>query len=80
MFKFSPTRTPGVIELIYDNPLCTRFADKRCPILVVKGPPKAPAHGWDGNEEAPTITPSIGCESRGCAFHGHLTAGKIRKG
>lgn len=33
---------------------------------------------WDGNMEAPTITPSIGCDAR-CGWHGHITAGDMAK-
>lgn len=33
--------------------------------------------GWnfDGNREAPSITPSIDCKATGCGWHGHCTAG-----
>ena len=31
---------------------------------------------WDGNREAPTITPSINCEQR-CGWHGNITNGEI---
>lgn len=31
---------------------------------------------WDGNMEAPTITPSIGCDSR-CGWHGNIVKGEI---
>lgn len=34
----------------------------------------APTWKWDGNFEAPTLTPSINCVS-GCGWHGYLTAG-----
>lgn len=30
---------------------------------------------WDGNKEAPSLTPSIG--QRCCTWHGYLTAGKF---
>jgi len=30
---------------------------------------------WDGNEQAPTLTPSLG--QRCCPWHGYLTAGKF---
>ncbi len=33
-------------------------------------------HGWDGNRDEPTITPSIGCDHR-CGWHGHITKGEI---
>lgn len=31
---------------------------------------------WDGNREAPTITPSINCE-KVCGWHGWLRAGRF---
>lgn len=75
-FKFTESVTfPGTFELAFDNPKCTRFG--RCIISVVKGEPKAPSHGWNGDTEKPTITPSIGCESRGCTWHGHITNGVL---
>lgn len=33
-------------------------------------------HGWDGNEQEPTLTPSIGCDQR-CGWHGHIIKGEI---
>ncbi len=33
---------------------------------------------WDGNKEAPTLTPSIKCTHHdGRIFHGYLTAGEL---
>lgn len=32
---------------------------------------------WDGNQDAPTITPSIDC-SKVCGWHGFLEAGQFR--
>lgn len=34
---------------------------------------------WDGNEEAPTLSPSIHCDPTkgGCGYHGYIRAGKI---
>ena len=32
---------------------------------------------WDGNVEAPTLTPSINCVG-GCGWHGFITAGVMR--
>lgn len=44
-----------------------------------------PVWGWDGNEERPTLTPSINCiaEKNGkptgaCGWHGHITNGELR--
>lgn len=47
-------------------------------IPVVKGPPTGTGRGpwgWDGNEDAPTITPSIWTKGH---WHGYLTAGEFR--
>jgi hypothetical protein len=67
---------PGTFELTFDNPKCSRGG--RCIINVVKGAPVAPSHGWNGDTDKPTITPSIGCESRGCTWHGHIINGEVR--
>jgi hypothetical protein len=34
----------------------------------------SPCWGWDGNRDAPTLTPSIR-RLNGCRYHGHLQAG-----
>lgn len=45
-------------------------------------------HGWnfDGNRDAPTLTPSINClseynghPSAGCGWHGHVRAGRFEE-
>ena len=61
-------------RLIFKNPACKRF--DCCEISIKFGDCKAPLFGWDGNLEAPTITPSIGCDHR-CGWHGHITNGEI---
>ena len=59
-------------------------------LLIAEGPHSA-AHGvkrdpqnqnggraqwdWDGNREAPTLSPSINCESH-CGWHGYIRAGR----
>lgn len=76
-FKITPTSEAGVFDLKFPvEGKCSR-GFQECRISVVHGAPKHPAHGWDGNAEAPTVTPSIGCEPRGCTFHGFITAGKV---
>jgi hypothetical protein len=57
---------------------CPRRAGSSCSVPV-KGealPTGAGPWGWDGNFEAPTITPSINCVG-GCGWHGFITAGKV---
>ena len=40
-------------------------------------PPK-PSWLWDGNKDAPTLTPSIACGMpKGCDWHGHMRAGRF---
>lgn len=47
-----------------------------CVLRVTTGPAAHPVWHWDGNIEAPTLTPSIGCDHR-CGWHGNLTAGVL---
>lgn len=57
----------------------------RCPcgcdsvngVAVSGDPDKHYVWRWDGNEEKPTVTPSIKMLS-GCMWHGFLTAGVFR--
>ncbi len=37
-------------------------------------PAPSPSWDWDGNKEAPTLTPSV-LQRTGCKWHGWLTAG-----
>jgi hypothetical protein len=48
---------------------------QRCTVLLA---PNAGAHAWqwDGNEDAPTLSPSVNCG--GCGWHGHIQGGVIR--
>ena len=43
--------------------------------------PKSPAWEWDGNEDKPTLTPSISSkgapDGKTTIWHGHLTAGRF---
>lgn len=57
---------------------CPGNPKKICAVGVNRGPANQELrlHGWDGNIEAPTITPSIGCDNAPrCGFHGHIVAG-----
>lgn len=79
-FTYSaPTEPKQHRTLYYNNPMCTRFANRLCFITVVCGAPDNPAHGWDGNLAQPTVQPSIGCETRRCEFHGFIQKGVITK-
>lgn len=51
-----------------------------CIQKVTLGAPVADTGGnrwhWDGNMEAPTLSPSIGCDlPRRCGWHGHIVNG-----
>lgn len=48
----------------------------RIPPVVVA---QQPSWDWDGNEEQPTLTPSIR-KLDGCKWHGYLTRGVWREG
>lgn len=39
---------------------------------------KGPQWDWDGNEESPTLTPSI-LKRGACVWHGYLTAGVFKE-
>ena len=77
-FNYQPrTDDANKAELYFKNPNCSKRKGQVCTILICLGAPQEPFHGWDGNLEKPTVTPSIGCESRGCVFHGHIIKGLI---
>lgn len=65
-----------------DQPSPVQFAH-HCPKLgvciqdVTLGEAVYPFWHWDGNEERPTLTPSVHCDhSARCGFHKTLTAGE----
>lgn len=49
-----------------------------CVLRIRRGEPDhtKKIFGWNGNMEAPTLVPSIGCDHR-CGWHGHLTNGEL---
>ena len=51
-----------------------RFAN--CIVRVTMGEASPPRWHWDGNIQEPTLSPSIGCDSR-CGWHGHIIKGEI---
>ena len=61
---------------------CRGGKKRICSVDLTLGPQlEADEHGrrrwhWDGNMEAPTVTPSIGCDAK-CGWHGHITAGEV---
>lgn len=69
----TPEERAGVRRVLYIHlPGETRWGA----IQVARGatPPEDRVWGWDGNEDAPTINPSI--DSRG-VWHGWLRAGRL---
>ena len=68
-----------------------RLPRTMCENLMIAQGPHSAAHGvkrdpqgqnggrpqwdWDGNAEAPTLSPSINCE-RHCGWHGYIRAGR----
>lgn len=64
---------------------------KRCSVAMGPTPEPRPTDkepgiwGWDGNRDAPTLTPSINClaekdgkPTSGCGWHGFITAGVMK--
>lgn len=57
---------------------CPNRPGSECSVLLKPWPINAPTWTWDGNEEAPTLTPSINCNGvGGCGWHGFIQQGKI---
>jgi hypothetical protein len=66
----------GIARLAYN---CPRTG-KPCGEIAIGHPDKparTPSWRFDGNVEAPTLTPSINCTG-GCGWHGFLTAGVFK--
>lgn len=80
---FDPvTRVGGVTQVDAIEFRCPNGKNRQCQIQLTlgeqtDGPPRR--WHWDGNVEAPTITPSIGCDQR-CGWHGHITNGETHPG
>lgn len=52
---------------------------QRCGVDISEAPRGTgdpPEWGWDGNYDAPTLTPSINCIG-GCGWHGFITKGEF---
>jgi hypothetical protein len=60
--------------------VCPKTA-KKCGTIVI-GYPNKPSHSpswqFDGNQQAPTLRPSIDCRG-GCKWHGFLTNGVFKQ-
>lgn len=47
-----------------------------CAVDITLGPAVGYKHGWDGNMDAPTITPSVVCDKPfRCGWHGIINQG-----
>ena len=66
--------------------LCPRRPGEVCgvPIKPLASPPYNSGWDWNGNVEAPTLTPSVNCVAErdgkptgGCGWHGYVKAGKL---
>lgn len=73
----------GVDEIIFP---CPHKVGGICVQKVTLGPPLAGQNGganrwhWNGSMEAPTLSPSIGCDNspRRCGWHGHIIDGETK--
>jgi hypothetical protein len=50
-----------------------------CGVPIQPSPPNQAgcSWNWDGNTDAPTLTPSINCIA-GCGWHGFMTKGELK--
>lgn len=57
---------------------CPRNPGKECHVLLKPWPVNANTWDWDGNRDAPTLSPSINCNGPGgCLWHGHIVNGQL---
>lgn len=58
---------------------CPRKPGQECHVLLKPWPIRnCPTWDWDGNRDAPTLSPSINCNGEGgCGWHGFIQAGQI---
>lgn len=71
-FTHSAAGIDGLVYHCRGNPPRPRM----CRIAIRLGKPEDGVHGWDGNLQKPTITPSVGCDARpGCKWHGQIVKG-----
>lgn len=54
---------------------CPRKPGHECMVLLKPWPISAPTWTWDGNEAAPTLSPSINCSE--CGWHGFIQNGQM---
>jgi hypothetical protein len=85
--NYSPAPPPGPGQVGRLSFGCPRGTGHCGAVVIGNGhkPPGEKTWRWDGNVEAPTLTPSINCLAHdpkdasvkyaGCGWHAHLTAG-----
>jgi hypothetical protein len=57
---------------------CPKREEHECHVLLKPWPINTHTWDWDHNEQAPTLSPSINCNSNGgCGWHGFIREGKI---
>lgn len=66
----------GISAIEFRCPVAKNGKNNQCQIPVTLGPAENGKWHWDGNMEAPTLSPSIGCDHR-CGWHGHIVKGEI---
>ncbi len=75
----SPAEHPsdGWSRLYY---ICPRTGNPCGGVLIGRTKPGtvAPSWAWNGNLDAPSLTPSINCQKPGCGWHGYLTDGVFK--
>lgn len=81
-FGFTASGAPGFTPQGIDSIVfwCPNGAKRVCSIPLTLGDPVDGPNRrwhWDGNMQAPTVTPSIGCDNR-CGWHGNIQNGEAR--
>lgn len=58
---------------------CPRRPGEKCNVLLKPWPIKdVSTWTWDGNEQTPTLSPSINCNGPGgCGWHGFIKKGEV---
>ena len=65
-----------VVTIWYDDQ--GNHVEHRKPAPGEVVPSHSHAWEWDGNEDKPTLAPSIACgRPKGCDWHGYMTAGRL---
>lgn len=69
------TFADGVLRAIWT---CPCNPNQQCGVPVLKNEKKDGFWKWTGDEETPTLTPSVNCNGAGgCGWHGQIFAGNL---